>query len=218
MLLERTKAHTTLGLPAVAGFLLAFFGLNTASATEAKFDPLTCADLRIEQQKAIEAGLASDVARGPVWAKANLNQDRIHQIELFIAIDEHVKFGCRDAKITKDALAAAEAARRLELNPDADPLALPSIPGSDEDDPATESSEPDGARKRPATPDDVNKANAEKAKAEKKKAQTRSEDKGSRKPAPTAVTPKASSNDAYQPLSGFESVLKAPAAGYSAPP
>lgn len=184
---------------------------STALATEPKLDALTCADLRLERQKAIEAGLAADVAKGPEWAKSSLNQERIHQIELFIAVDEQVKFGCRDAKITEDARAAAEAARRLELNPDADPLAASTVRSADDDESnASESAEPDGALKRPATPDGVNKAKAAKAKAEKKKVSAGTSSLEPPRSRPGDADSKPNSNDAYRPPAGTESVLKSP--------
>ncbi len=95
----------------------------TALATEPKLDALTCTELRLEHLKSVELGLYADFQRGPEWAKANLLPERLRDLELFIQLDEQVKFGCRDAKLTLDAERAGEAAKRLELNPDLDPTA-----------------------------------------------------------------------------------------------
>lgn len=165
---------------------------RAAPATAPKLDVLTCADLRIEQQKAVEAGLAADVARGPEWAKANLTPERLRQLELFIAVDEQVKFGCRDAKLTADAERAAEAARRLELNPDLDPTAPLAPAGTDGDDAGSPATETDGAPSQPKSDGDAAKP---KPRAEKPKA---------------AAKPKAT--DAYTPPANTGSVLQAPAA------
>jgi hypothetical protein len=97
-----------------------------ALATEPKLDALSCTELRLEHLKSVELGLYADIQRGPEWAKANLTAERLRDLELFIQLDEQVKFGCRDAKLTLDAERAGEAAKRLELNPDLDPtLPLP---------------------------------------------------------------------------------------------
>jgi hypothetical protein len=92
-------------------------------ATEAKLDAETCNQLRLEHMKYVASGAAADVQHGPEWAKANLSQDKLRDIELFIQLEEQINFGCRDAKLTMDAERAAEAAKRLEANPDLDPTA-----------------------------------------------------------------------------------------------
>ena len=102
---------------------------SAAFATDPKLDAVTCTELRLEHLKSVELGLYADFQRGPEWAKSNLPVERLRDLELFIQLDEQVKFGCRDAKLTLDAERAGEAARRLELNPDLDPTApLPPEP------------------------------------------------------------------------------------------
>lgn len=71
-----------------------------AAATAPKIDAEACKEMRLEQTRFIETGILADFARGPDWAKANLAPDKLRQIELFIMLDEQLKFGCRDAKIT----------------------------------------------------------------------------------------------------------------------
>ena len=107
-----------------------------AVAVEAapKIDKETCAQLRGEQATFIQSGILADIQRGPAWAKSNLAPERIREIELFITLDEQIKFGCREVTLTGDAIRAGEAAQRLELNPNADPTAPPPAAAKDGDD------------------------------------------------------------------------------------
>lgn len=102
---------------------------SPAFATAPKYDVQTCAELRQDYQRAAASGLAARRAHGPEWARDNLSGDQLRELQIFIELDEQIKFGCRDATITLDAERAANFARRIELNPDADPDApLPKIP------------------------------------------------------------------------------------------
>ncbi|WP_045836484.1 hypothetical protein [Hyphomicrobium sp. 99] len=92
-------------------------------ATQPKVDPDTCSTLRLEQIKFRASGILDDMSKGPQWAKSNLPAERLREIEHYIQLDEQVKFGCRDAKLSPEAERASEAAARLELNSDADPTA-----------------------------------------------------------------------------------------------
>jgi hypothetical protein len=92
-----------------------------ANATAPKLGADTCTQLRLEETKFRQSGLLDDMSKGAEWAKTNLSQDRLHEIERFITLDEQIKFGCRDAKVSADAEKASEAAGRIEVNSDADP-------------------------------------------------------------------------------------------------
>lgn len=92
-----------------------------AWATQAKLDPDTCAQLRLEEIKFRQSGILNDINKGPDWAKANLPPDRLREVEHYIELDEQVQFGCRDAKLSPEAEKASEAAARIEINSDADP-------------------------------------------------------------------------------------------------
>ncbi len=107
-----------------------------AFAVEAapKIDKETCAQLKGEQATFIQSGILADIQRGPAWAKSNLAPERIREIELFITLDEQIKFGCREVTLTGDAIRAGEAAQRLELNPNADPTAPPPAAAKEGDD------------------------------------------------------------------------------------
>lgn len=93
----------------------------TALATDPKIDADTCTQLRLEQIKFRQSGILDDMQKGPEWAKANLTPDRLREVEHYMALDEQVKFGCRDAKLSPEAEKASEAASRIEINSDADP-------------------------------------------------------------------------------------------------
>jgi hypothetical protein len=95
----------------------------TALATDPKIDADTCTQLRLEQIKFRQTGIVDDIQKGPEWAKANLTPDRLREVEHYMALDEQVKFGCRDAKLSPEAEKASEAASRIEINSDADPTA-----------------------------------------------------------------------------------------------
>jgi len=94
-----------------------------AQATQAKIDPDACTALRLEQIKFRQSGILDDMSKGAEWAKANLSADRLREIEHYMQLDEQVKFGCRDAKLSPEAERASEAAARIEINSDADPTA-----------------------------------------------------------------------------------------------
>ena len=90
-------------------------------ATQAKIDADTCTAIRLEQIKFRQSGILDDMSKGPEWAKANLPSDRLREVEHYLLLDEQVKFGCRDAKLSPEAEKASEAAARIEINSDADP-------------------------------------------------------------------------------------------------
>lgn len=98
---------------------------TAALATEAKISADACAQLRLKEAKVQQSGLLKDMSRGPEWAKANLSAARLLEIKNYITLDEKVKFGCRDAKVTPEAERASAAASRIELHPNADPTAPP---------------------------------------------------------------------------------------------
>lgn len=98
-------------------------GPDPSLATQAKLDPETCNSLRLEQIKFRQSGVLDDMSKGAAWAKANLPPDRLREIAHYLELDEQVRFGCRDAKVTAEAKRASEAAARIEINSDADPTA-----------------------------------------------------------------------------------------------
>jgi hypothetical protein len=119
---------------AVFAAVACFVPAAAAHATKPELDDDTCAQLRVEQTKFLKTGILSDMNKGPEWAKSNLSPERIGEIKHYIQLDEQVRFGCRDAKLTSDAEKASAAAARIEVNSDADPLKPavkdPAKPGS----------------------------------------------------------------------------------------
>jgi len=99
-----------------------FLPAANAHATKPKLDEDTCGQLRVEQTKFLKTGILSEMNKGPEWAKANLSPERMREIKRYIQLDEQVRFGCRDAKLSADAEKASAAASRIEVNSDADPL------------------------------------------------------------------------------------------------
>ncbi len=93
----------------------------SAHATKAKLDSDTCVQLRAEEKKFRQSGILNDMSKGPEWAKANLSAARLREVQHYIELDEQVQFGCRDARLSVDALKASAAAERIEINSDADP-------------------------------------------------------------------------------------------------
>lgn len=101
----------------------AMFAVTSAAEAAPRIDKDTCDQLKAEQTKFVETGILADIEKGAEWGKANLSTERLREVEHFILLDEQLKFGCRQVTLTIDAMRAGEAARRLELNPNADPTA-----------------------------------------------------------------------------------------------
>ncbi|SFV38891.1 hypothetical protein [Hyphomicrobium facile] len=167
----------------------------SAWATQPKVDPETCTALRLEQIKFRASGVLDDMSKGPQWAKANLPAERLREIEHFIQLDEQVKFGCRDAKLSAEAERASEAAARIELNSDADPTVPvandPPKPGSEKAGPQKSASpaKKDALQKEGAQKDGPKKATHKKAKPSEPKAENDNPSKpGPAKPAKSKIS------------------------------
>lgn len=128
-------------------------------AAAAKLDKETCSQLHTEQAKFIESGILADLARGADWGKANLTAERLRDVELYITLDEQIKFACREATLTPQMLQVEEIAKRLELNPNADPFAPPPPPEAKPDGDAVKPPKPAAQAKPKSKP----KSNAAKA-------------------------------------------------------
>ena len=154
--------HTTI----IAAICFAPF---TAEATQPKIDSDTCTALRLEQIKFRQSGILDDMSKGAEWAKANLSADRLREIEHYMQLDEQVKFGCRDAKLSPEAERASEAAARIEINSDADPTAPlandPPKPGA-----AEKQDAPKKISRKKAKPSDPKAQNDKLKKSKKSKA------------------------------------------------
>ena len=182
-------------LPAVCLFALAAWS-QSASAGTPKLDKDTCTQLRGEQANFVQTGILADLQRGPEWAKTNLGAPRLRDIEHFIALDEQLKFGCREATLTPDAMRAGEEALKIEANPDVDPNAPA---------PAGAAFPPADASGVNAAPGDAGATPPAEADAPKAPAKPRVRHK------PTAHPKPKPSKDAFTPPPGTESTLQPPA-------
>jgi hypothetical protein len=182
---------------ALAPLLCAPIGaLFSAWATQPKVDPDTCKALRLEQIKFRASGVLDDMSKGPQWAKANLSAEKLREIEHYIQLDEQVKFGCRDAKLSPEAERASEAAARIEINSDADPTVPaahdPPKPGSEKTGPQNPAS--------PAKKEAPKKATQKKAKPSDPKAENDNRPKsGPSKSGPAKPAKSKSSQETQAP-------------------
>ncbi len=135
--------------------------------------------------------------------RLNLAAERIREIELFISLDEQIKFGCRDVTLTGDALRAGEAARRLELNPNLDPTLPPPAPEQKAGDDAIKSGNTESGDAAEAAPAAVGEP------AGKVVVKPKTQRQSAPAAKPKAANPEA--DDAYVPRPGTESTLDAPA-------
>lgn len=110
---------------AVLSVCAPFFLVGPVRATAARIDVATCKELKLEQQKFIETGILADLQRGPEWAKTSLSQDRLRQVELYIMLDEQLKFGCREARFSLELEKPSEAGKANDTDPGADANAAP---------------------------------------------------------------------------------------------
>jgi hypothetical protein len=74
--------------------LPAFLLLWAQPAAAAPLDPQACSALNTERNTLIGAGIKGDMQRGPIWAKANLDAERLAKIERLIAVEEQLSFRC----------------------------------------------------------------------------------------------------------------------------
>lgn len=79
-------------------------GVAAAPVVAAPLDPETCAALKTEYQGLVSAGVKSDMDRGPEWAKANLDPDRLGRIERLIAVREQLSFRCGEQVTAQPAM------------------------------------------------------------------------------------------------------------------
>ncbi|HET6387870.1 hypothetical protein [Hyphomicrobium sp.] len=186
----------------------------SAWATQPKVDPETCSALRLEQIRFRASGVLDDMSKGAQWAKANLPPERLREIEHYIQLDEQVKFGCRDAKLSPEAERASEAAARIEINSDADPTAPaandPPKPGASAKPAAAEKKKPakpaaDKAAEKPEKKDPPKKAKPPPPKAENAAPAKPAKQKVSQEraaPAPPVIVERSAgtrASDAYSP-------------------
>src|SRR5262245_48495671 len=75
--------------------LLATLLLQAPVARTAPLDREGCANLKGEQAQLEQAGARGNMAKGPQWAKANLEPDKLDQIRRLLEVDEQLLFRCQ---------------------------------------------------------------------------------------------------------------------------
>lgn len=94
--------------------------LLMCAATSSQAEPLpaeTCATIKSEQDTLTAAGVATDLAKGPAWAKANLPRERLAQISRYISLEEQMLFRCGLAKLKSTLAPEIEEAGALTSEP-----------------------------------------------------------------------------------------------------
>ena len=75
--------------------LLAALLLQAPATRAAPLDKEGCANLKAEQAQLESAGTRGNMAKGPQWAKTNLEPDRLDQIRRLLEVDEQLLFRCQ---------------------------------------------------------------------------------------------------------------------------
>lgn len=74
--------------------------------------PDKCAQLMVEQTHYKERGVVDDMNKGADWGKANLSPERLREIRDYLALEEELKFGCREATLLIDPKSLVDPAAR----------------------------------------------------------------------------------------------------------
>jgi hypothetical protein len=75
--------------------LVAAFLLHLPAARGAPLDKDGCANLKAEQGQLEQAGTRGNMAKGPQWAKTNLEPSKLEQIRRLLEVDEQLLFRCQ---------------------------------------------------------------------------------------------------------------------------
>src|SRR5262245_36841264 len=90
---RQSMTRSGLGLFAIG--LLAQMGVAAA----ASLDKETCEKLKGELAQIEGLGTRGNMAKGPVWAKANLSADKLAEIKRLIEVDELLLFRCQGRQL-----------------------------------------------------------------------------------------------------------------------
>ena len=86
------------------------------TASAAPLDEEACTQLKQEMQLLESRGARTNMANGPIWAKANLAKDKLAEIKSLIEIEEALAFRCpqpkAQRKVEKTAAGAAAATHK----------------------------------------------------------------------------------------------------------
>jgi hypothetical protein len=161
--------------------------VSNAPVHAAKLDKPVCDDLKVEQGLLQQKGVASDMVRGPEWAKANLPRERLKEIERLIHVEEQLAFRCPQPK--KPAAPGEDEDGNVAAAPAKNPKAAKVVKPK----PAPDAGE--GSAPATATKKAVKTAPAS--------AQSQQATQGVAQDAPKrAAAPKPKANDAYSPPPG----------------
>ena len=69
--------------------------LQMPAARTAPLDKEGCANLKAEQGQLEHAGVRGNMAKGPQWAKTNLEPEKLNQIRRLLEVDEQLLFRCQ---------------------------------------------------------------------------------------------------------------------------
>lgn len=83
-----------------------------AGATEPRLNEEDCEQLRADQAKFLATGILDDLERGPNGK--TLSKTRLQEIELFITLEEQLKFGCRIYPLMTEFVSDDELERRAK--------------------------------------------------------------------------------------------------------
>lgn len=107
-----TRFAAALAVTALAMAVYAAAGAPDANATAARLSAEDCEQLRADQAKFLATGILDDVDRGPANSGRSLSKARLRDIELFITLEEQIKFGCRIYPLMTEYVSDEELARR----------------------------------------------------------------------------------------------------------
>ena len=74
--------------------LVAALLLQSSAARTTPLDREGCAKLKTEQLELERGGARGNMGKGPQWAKANLEPDKLQQIQRLMEVDEQLLFRC----------------------------------------------------------------------------------------------------------------------------
>jgi hypothetical protein len=73
---------------------LAVLAAGDGAVSAEKLDKESCKSLSVERESLVAAGVKGDMDRGPEWAKANLNPERLGEIKRLMELGEQLEFRC----------------------------------------------------------------------------------------------------------------------------
>jgi hypothetical protein len=80
------------------GFALA---AGIGGALAAPLDEQACKGLKTEREALVTRGIESDMAKGPEWAKSNLQPDRLKEVARLIELNEQLTFRCGQLTVAR---------------------------------------------------------------------------------------------------------------------